>query len=432
MLDKISSLIQYIAPCGEQGSALRSEVLEMEVEISKDLDTFLNEVRETILERDISEKKLKNAAGLKIEIPKFKGYHSEMDIFTLRTEFKKLVEPEVQKCLWADYLKKKILVGPALNLVHGLDEADEIWSKLVEVYGNTQLLLQNKLGSLGKFANLETCTDDEKISYSLASVLNIMSELSKLAEEHDLCAELYYGDGLQRVMELVGNERERRFIRKTAHLTLKNDEKWVKLVEFLRGELREREAYVLNEKSKKSLKKPPKVNDSKKPDGDSGKSPKSFPAQPLPPPAPQGCKCLFCGSFRDHVISIDSNNQPYINYFACKKFVDMTCRERNKFLFSKKWCAKCLTPGVKHGSSNVCDDRFLCTQQYFKYDGTQHRCQKHVLICHYHCAEPANKQVLEKYQKEVIGKGSFLDFSKKITIGFSESYDVDIPDSDHT
>ena len=78
-----------------------------------------------------------------------------MNVFTFRSEFKKLIEPNVQKVLWADYLKKNCLAGAAYNLVFSIENIDAIWEKLIEVYGNTQLLLQNKIGSLEKFSNLE-------------------------------------------------------------------------------------------------------------------------------------------------------------------------------------------------------------------------------------------------------------------------------------
>ena len=438
ILDKISSLIQYVVPCGKVADDLRNEVLLMQDDVSSLTDDFLKKVHKTIIDRDISEKKLKNAAGLNIQIPKFKGYLSEMNIYTLRTEFKKLIEPELQKSLWADYLKKNCLAGPALNLVSNMEDIDLIWAKLIEVYGNHQLLLQNKLGSLSKFSNLESVTDDEKIAFVLASVLNTMEDLRKLAEEYDLTAELYYGGGLQRVLDLIGKDRERRFIRKTVQTNLKNDQKWIRLVEFLKGELREREAYILSEKSRKPLKK----SDSKKSDlkikddsknvdsGHKGDSSRHFPNNQVPPFTK--CKCMICGSEEDHVLSYDANQKPYVSYVACQKFVDMTCKERDKFLFSKKWCSKCLMPGVKFGSPHDCDQKFLCTQKYLrKSDNTEQPCSKHVLVCPYHCDDPANKQLLEKYRKDILLKGSFFDFSKKVTIGFSEVYEVECSDSDH-
>ena len=78
-----------------------------------------------------------------------------MDIYTFRAEFNKLKEPNVQKNLWADYLKKNCLAGAAYNLVSKIDNIEDIWKKLFEVYGDTQLMLQNKLSSLEKFSNLD-------------------------------------------------------------------------------------------------------------------------------------------------------------------------------------------------------------------------------------------------------------------------------------
>ena len=86
------------------------------------------------------------------------------------------------------------------------------------------MLLQNKLGSLAKFSNLSKLQDDEKILLTLTNVLNTMDELSKLATENDLESDLYYGGGLEKVFELVGKFRERKFIRTTSELKLKKKE----------------------------------------------------------------------------------------------------------------------------------------------------------------------------------------------------------------
>ena len=57
---------------------------------------FAVNVCKEIIKRDISEEKLRNAVGLKIELPKFKGYDSDTDLYTFHTEFEKLIEPYVQ------------------------------------------------------------------------------------------------------------------------------------------------------------------------------------------------------------------------------------------------------------------------------------------------------------------------------------------------
>ena len=53
--------------------------------------------------------------------------------------------------------------------------------------------------------------DDEKITFTISSILNVMADLSKLALEYDLKGEIYYGGGLQKLLDLIGKYRERKF-----------------------------------------------------------------------------------------------------------------------------------------------------------------------------------------------------------------------------
>ena len=62
----------------------------------KFLNAVLNDIVMVTSERDISEKKMQYAMSLEIKLPKFKGYSSEIDIYTFRAEINKLVEPFVQ------------------------------------------------------------------------------------------------------------------------------------------------------------------------------------------------------------------------------------------------------------------------------------------------------------------------------------------------
>ena len=62
--------------------------------LEKETD-FIKAVRQEVPYRDLSEeKKIKNALGVKIQLP-FKGYDSVMDIYTFKTQFEKCVEPYV-------------------------------------------------------------------------------------------------------------------------------------------------------------------------------------------------------------------------------------------------------------------------------------------------------------------------------------------------
>ena len=290
---------------------------------------------------DITEKKLKNASILNIDLKRFKGYSSEVDIYTFREEFKKIVEPNVQKQLMADCLKKNYLTGGAYNLVAKMDKIDEIWERLISTFGNTQLLLQNKISSLEKFASLEKAKDDEKIAFALSGLLNVMADLKKLAATYKLEGNLYYGGGLQRILRLIGEQRERKFLKVIARANLDDKEKWLKLESVLENERTEREMFVINEKTKLSLglscrSKSEKPKDKSDLDSKSyGFDAKSKDSRGFVTQSKTEQKCLICDDSKNHVMCDGRNGQSHIEYFACKKFVDLNPFERMKIVNEK-------------------------------------------------------------------------------------------------
>ena len=306
LIDKMTSFETFVLPCSDSAPPLRSSIRTMRSNSTSITDAFIKAVGKVILERDISEKKLKNSAGLNIKLAKFVGYNSEMDIYTFRTEFSKLIEPNVQKCLWSDYLKKNCLGGAAHNLVAKEECINEIWNKLFQVYGDTSLIFQNKISALDKYSNFGKLKDDEKIAYAISSLLNVMVDLQKLATEYDLLGELYYGGGLQKMLDLMGCNRERKFLKSIASCgKLKAPEKWRKLMEFLKVELKERETFILNDKIKKSmiLDKPSRNAEQKSNKecsnvflGDQARSKDT-------------CICYICGENENHVLSLDGDGK---------------------------------------------------------------------------------------------------------------------------
>ena len=327
LIDKVSNFETFVLPCGDSASELRDKVSRLRDKCCDCMTSFLEKLDEVISTRDISEKKLKNSATLKIELEKFKGYSSGVDIYTFKSEFKKLVEPEVQKAFWADYLKKNCLSGAALNLVHKIDDIDEIWKKLVDVYGNTHLMLQNKLGTLEKFTNLDRLKDDEKIANHLAELLNVMADLGKLAGEYELENDLYHGIGLHKIMDFMGKQRQRKFIKSIAAEDVGGKVKWSRLVEFLKVELKEREAFILHDKvAQSSL---GEYKDHSKPSSDNGKDgikkkPKDTFVSASDNTPQKPVACFICDKTVDHVLSYNDDKKPYIEYI----FVEMNCQPR--------------------------------------------------------------------------------------------------------
>ena len=56
---------------------------------------YLKNLEEEMTHRDLSFKKLQTASILNIELPKFKGHNSPMDIYSFQTEFEKLISPRI-------------------------------------------------------------------------------------------------------------------------------------------------------------------------------------------------------------------------------------------------------------------------------------------------------------------------------------------------
>ena len=196
-------------------------------------------VREEVKSRDLSEEKIKNALGLKIDIPKFTGYKSSMDIYTFRTKFEKFVTPYVAKPILADTLKLNYLGAPALTIVKELIDIEEIWDRLIKSYGDHRVLLQNKLGGLAKLGGLDKIRGNENLIVGISDLLNTMTELSRLAETYNLECKLYHElGGLGRVIELIGTSRYHRIIRKNIDSSLSYREEWDKIAQSLEYELK--------------------------------------------------------------------------------------------------------------------------------------------------------------------------------------------------
>ena len=170
-------------------------------------------------------------------------------IFTLKSEFKKLVEPVVQKQYLSDYLKRNYLSGSALTLVEKEGDYSKIWEKLLDSFGSARLLLQNKLAYLDNVGGLWRLKGDEKITTALANILNAMTDLGTLASEHNIEGQLYEGGGLEKVMSLLGDNRHRRFRSQNMDSVSDKKQEWEKLFTFLQEELKLREKMVLDTKS---------------------------------------------------------------------------------------------------------------------------------------------------------------------------------------
>ena len=102
ILYKIISLASFLHFDGEDVKSLVHDGDKKRENLAEMRENFYADLQAVIIDRDVSESKMKNALGLKIDLPKFSGYECKMDFYTFKTKFRKLVEPTIRKQYLAD------------------------------------------------------------------------------------------------------------------------------------------------------------------------------------------------------------------------------------------------------------------------------------------------------------------------------------------
>ena len=381
ILERMSEFATFIPPGGEKVEKMYKKLCKARDRLAKKKSDFFEKLQEILLKHDITADKLKHAAELTIDLPKFSGYDSKLDFYTFKSEFKKLFEPKISKKSHADYLKRKCLSGQALLMVENETDCEKIWERLQNSFGNARVLLQNKLSSLDKF-NLSNVKGDQKIASGLSSLTNLMDDLSSLAAQHNIEGQLYEGGGLEKVMFLGGDNRHRKFRSQNITANLSKKQEWQKLNEFLKQELLWREKMAIDQKAAELM----GLSSSKPGSSNFGKS--AFTTG-------QSGKCHICEKDGHFQITTSRGNK-IIPYYVCEVFVKMSCIERLSKLESKNLCTKCLYPGAIKGPKHRCFyANFLCPSH-------EKKDRIHVLLCELHKGNAKNLELLEKFKEKFI------------------------------
>ena len=423
ILNKVTELVKEIPSQYNEEHGTLKTIYEIRDALRIKKDNYTAELKHEIYGRNLSSEKLQNASLLKIELAKFKGYNSIMDIYTFQTEFEKLISPDIQKKLLPDYLKTNYLEGQALMLVKEIVDIKEIWNKLKESFGDTMLLLQNKLSQVEKYGPIWKIRDNEKLIPVLSRLVNAMSELKGLAEKHSIGDVLYHPSNLGIIYDLIGVQRNRKFTSKNINIKMNSQETWDKLMDFLKGELRINERLVLNEKSRQQFSS--KSNEGSYRSKDSERTNKSYLSNDVLDSGP--VKCYICGK-DDHVINVTNKGKRLVHYIACEKFVKMKPSERFHELRQKNLCFQCLYPGFKGRHDGVCYNQYACKHEsHSKFNKS-----KHVLVCEEHKNDPDNMKLFDEYKLRYVtnSKSKYKDFSQNMKLSFYAGGHVDKCDNE--
>ena len=93
-------------------------------------------------------------------------------------------------------------------------------------YGDPKLLLKKKLSEINKISQLSILKDTEWVVAALSQIINTMKDLQCLASEHHIESKLYSGDGLERIFQLLGDNRVTRWLSKLCEETYDDHEQY--------------------------------------------------------------------------------------------------------------------------------------------------------------------------------------------------------------
>ena len=245
-----------------------------------------------------------------------------------------------------------------------------------------------------------------------------MKDLTELSKEHNIENDLYYGDGLERIMKLLGEKRSMEWIKETCDSKLTSQQSWDSVIKFL-----EKEAKILQHKinvlgKEDSYEKPRSKDESKvnpvlrkeHAHYSGGSTDNSRDSVNL--------NCYICGE-SGHVATFGPGRKKVIQYFSCPLFAGYTCSERMEILRKKGFCFQCLLPGAdgKNGkhAEGKCQREFTCKHLSHQ----RHKMKKHVLVCEEHKDSAENQTLLENYRQRCIIKNPDVqNFSKEIKLSF--------------
>ncbi|MEM7375655.1 MAG: hypothetical protein AAF587_44090, partial [Bacteroidota bacterium] len=342
---------------------------------------------------------------------KFKGYESSFDIYTFQRDFEKLHIKSTPSSLLPDLLKNNYLEGPALTLVKGVDDIQEIWRRLKASYGDAKLLLSKKLAQLSSTNKMWRTRDPEKQIETISKILNFMKDVMKLAAQHGIEQRLYYSDAIEKVYALVDDVRLTKWFALLDDKDLDEPSTWKEFTTFLEKELSIQQLKLLHCSSSEpsSSKRSQQSHHTNFEDHCSNK------------PVNNRDRCFICGEI-GHIKTNGPNGSKLIQYFSCDQFVQMTPSQRFKLLQQKGFCSQCLFPGAyqsrgKHQEGH-CQHDFICPHP----SHNNFNVKKHVLVCQDHATTPENQQVLQNYKERCILRQTQLpSFSKEIKLSFHTS-----------
>ena len=408
--DKFQKLLETIPETYPRKAIVVLEVTTGYNTVMKNKDGYKTSLLAESKTRELEKQKSFSASSINIKLEKFKGFASDLDIYSFKAEFEKLYLKVTPTNKLADLLKHNHLANPALGLVKTLDDIGEIWKRLQQAYGDPKTILSKILTEVKNMKPICKMKGGEEVKDGLVNLINGTRDLIKVAEEHDIEAKLYNGEGLDIIYDSMGEQRVTRWITSICEEDLTDKDLWQRLLRYLERDLKVQQELALRcQRSDKNVVSNQKTSRSGHFAGGAGSGVVVL--------------CKLCNE-DDHAATNGPNGILVVQYFACKKWVESTAAQRFRTLRTKDFCHQCLFPGAKREGKHAtggCQSTFVCPHS----SHNRHPCKKHILVCHEHREDAANLQLLEDYKRKfILTQRSVEDFSKNIQLSFISCFSI--------
>ena len=247
----VHNLLEY------SNSVEKDEVDEIMANHSNSLlKEYFKDINNEVKNREITKQKFFDESKLRINLPKFSGYESKLDIYSFQSEVLKIYEQTTPKQMMTDLLKNNLLEGSALSLVKSMKDIEDMWKRLKGAYGDPILLLKKKLSQIQNISQLWKIRHQEKLVDALSKIINMMRELYQIAEQHNMKPRLYSDDRLERIHQMMCDSRVTRWLSTICEVEYNDEQTWHHLIEFFQRDLKvQQQKLIIQNKSENKRQK---------------------------------------------------------------------------------------------------------------------------------------------------------------------------------
>ena len=401
----------------------KEQMIDDAVDLLAKLETsklaYEKKAYDDLVANDLTEQKRKLAESIQIDVGKFSGVLGVGDdYYTFKSKFLKAYTDYPQSLL-VQCLKNNHLQGRAKDSVGSLDAMESIWLRLESNFGNTTEMLMHHFQQINKMGHMNKQKTYTQKKHYLQALINSMQDAIDVATDHGLTGEVHHGPQLKKIVTLLENYLQTAWYRIVTIESLSQPNRWLRMIVFLEAELQIIQTRANETESASSdvagegvsRKEDTKDSSRDKRNSTNNNNIDRCKIKPDKVNVTRGEACNLCD---------DTHNNANKEFLQCKKFLEMTPKQRCSLVFSKKKCMQCLSGSAKWNDKDHvknCSSKWICQNDHHQ----KFERKLHFLICEAHHNEAENLALYDCFKSECLKAEWQLRVMKKISGYFVRS-----------